>query len=86
MVCKGMSAQSNLEGDGGYVASVHVVMGMAGMGTSQNMVSSRPEWVEYSTDREFGLGMLVADESKLQLSFILDSDGQVSIEMLLCFW
>lgn len=42
------------------------------------MVSPRPEWVEYATDREFGLGMIVADSSKLQLSFILDADGQVT--------
>lgn len=41
------------------------------------MVNPRPEWVEYATDREFGLGMIVADSSKLQLSFILDADGQV---------
>jgi len=41
------------------------------------MVSPRPEWVEYASDREFGLGMIVADSSKLQLSFILDSDSQV---------
>lgn len=63
--------------DEGYVAPVHVVMGMAGMGLSQNMVEPRPAWVEYATDREFGLGMIIADSSMLKLSFILDSDGQV---------
>ena len=41
------------------------------------MVSPRPQWVEYASDREFGLGMIVADSNKLQLSFILDSDSQV---------
>ncbi|CAM9341268.1 unnamed protein product [Ectocarpus sp. 12 AP-2014] len=66
-----------------YIAPVHVVMGMAGMGLSQNMVSPKPEWVEYATDREFGLGMIVADSSKLQLSFILDADGQVGDEVVL---
>lgn len=44
---------------------------------SHNMASPRPEWVEYATDREFGLGMIVADSSRLQLSFLLDSDSQV---------
>lgn len=44
---------------------------------SKNMVSPRPQWVEYASDREFGLGMIVADSNKLQLSFILDSDSQV---------
>ncbi|CAM9414414.1 unnamed protein product [Laminaria digitata] len=83
-VCKGVSSQSPaVEGGEGYVAPVHVVLGMAGMGLSQNMASPRPEWVEYATDREFGLGMLVADRSKLRLSFILDTDGQVADEMML---
>lgn len=77
-VCKGMSSQGPAEGGRGYVAPVHVVLGMAGMGLSQNMVSPRPEWMEYGTDREFGLGMLVADRSKLRLSFVLDTDGQVT--------
>lgn len=76
-VCEGMSSQGHAEGSQDYVAPVHVVLGMAGMGLSQNMVSPRPEWVEYATDREFGLGMLVADRSKLRLSFVLDADGQV---------
>lgn len=77
MVCKGLSSE-NSEGDNdGYVAPVHVVLGMAGMGLSQNMVNPPPEWIEYATDREFGLCTLVADRSKLQLSFILNSDGQV---------
>lgn len=35
--------------------------------------------MEYASDREFGLGMIVADSSKLQLSFILDSDSQVRV-------
>lgn len=80
-VCKGFSSRSSqgtLDQGEGYVAPVHVVLGMAGMGLSQNMVSPRPEWVEYSTDREFGVGLLVADSSKLKLSFILDTDGQVN--------
>lgn len=88
-VCKGISsgypAHPRAEktgtslGDDGYVAPVHVVVGMAGMGLSQNMVEPRPEWVEYATDREFGLGMVVASRTMLKLSFILDSDGQVRI-------
>lgn len=77
-VCEGMSSQGHAERGQDYVAPVHVVLGMAGMGLSQNMVSPRPEWVEYATDREFGLGMLVADRSKLRLSFVLDADGQVT--------
>ena len=77
MVCKGVSTQSSEGGAEGYVAPVHVVLGMAGMGLSQNMVSPPPEWLEYATDREFGFCTLVADRSKLQLSFILNSDGQV---------
>ena len=84
MVCKGLSSENSEGGNGGYVAPVHVVLGMAGKGLSQNMVSPPPEWIEYATDREFGLCTLVADRSKLQLSFILDSDGQVRGEM--CFY
>lgn len=64
-------------GNEGYVAPVHVVVGMAGMGLSQNMVEPRPEWVEYATDQEFGLGMIVANSTTLKLSFILDSDDRV---------
>lgn len=74
-----MSSESPLKQDIGYVAPVHVVMGMAGMGLSQNMVSPKPEWVEYATDREYGLGLIVANETKLQLTFVLDSDGQVRV-------
>eukprot|EP00903_Cladosiphon_okamuranus_P008291 g7978.t1 len=81
-VCLGVSSRapnSNEE----YRAPVHVILGTAGMGLSKNMVSPRPQWVEYASDREFGLGMIVADSNKLQLSFILDSDSQVSDEMVL---
>ncbi|CAM9187858.1 unnamed protein product [Ectocarpus fasciculatus] len=81
--CVGPSSQRYSSQYEDYTAPVHVVMGMAGMGLSQNMVSPRPEWVEYSTDREFGLGMIVADSSKLELSFILDADGQVGDEVVL---
>lgn len=79
----GMSSESPTDQNEGYTAPVHVVLGMAGMGLSQNMVSPSPEWVEYATDREFGLGMIVADSSKLQLSFLLDGDGQVGDEVVL---
>lgn len=48
------------------------------------MASPRPEWVEYATDREFGLGMIVADSSRLELSFLLDSDSQVRL-FFCCF-
>lgn len=82
-VCTGMSSEIPTEQNKGYTAPVHVVMGMAGMGLSQNMVSPSPEWVEYATDREFGLGMIVADSSKLQLSFLMDGDGQVGDEVVL---
>ncbi|CAM9954384.1 unnamed protein product [Hapterophycus canaliculatus] len=82
-VCLGMSSDDPAVQNQGYRAPVHVVLGMAGMGLSQNMVSPSPEWVEYATDREFGLGMIVADSSKLQLSFLLDTDGQVGDEVVL---
>lgn len=83
MVCKALSSDNSEGDDDGYVAPVHVVLGMAGKGLSQNMVSPPPEWIEYATDREFGFCTLVADRSKLQLSFILDSDGQVRCDV--CF-
>lgn len=83
-VCKGVSSGRTVGGGDSYTAPVHVVLGMAGMGLSQNMVTPRPAWVEYGSDREFGLGMLVADRSKLQLSFVLDVDGQVSFGGRLC--
>lgn len=42
--------------------------------------------MEYASDREFGLGMIVADSNKLQLSFILDSDSQVRAWGGLCWF
>lgn len=53
---------------------------------SKNMVSPRPQWVEYASDREFGLGMIVADSNKLRLSFILDSDSQVCVRAFVLFF
>eukprot|EP00752_Nemacystus_decipiens_P007459 g6665.t1 len=82
-VCLGVSSRAPTTNNEEYRAPVHVIVGTAGMGLSTNMVSPRPQWVEYASDREFGLGMIVADSNKLQMSFILDSDSQVSDEMIL---
>lgn len=65
------------EWDEEYVAPVHVIVGMAGKGLSQNMVEPPPAWVEFETDREYGLGMITADRRTLKLTFYKDSDGEV---------
>ncbi|CAM9562615.1 unnamed protein product [Choristocarpus tenellus] len=71
------------EEQGGYVAPVHVVVGMAGMGLSQNLAEPRPKWVEYTNAYEWGVTLLEANATSLHLKFLLDVDGETADDVWL---
>jgi len=46
---------------------VHVVIGMAGMGLSQNLQKETPEWITYVDDQNFGFTQMKTTENKLEM-------------------
>jgi len=48
---------------------VHCVIGMAGMGLSQNLPVNPPSWLEYVDDQEYGYSTIETTEKYLRLQF-----------------
>jgi len=48
---------------------VHCVIGMAGMGLSQNLPVNPPYWLEYVDDQEYGYSTIETTEKYLRLQF-----------------
>ncbi|CAM9572762.1 unnamed protein product, partial [Phaeothamnion confervicola] len=66
-----------------YTAPVHLVVGMAGMGLTHNLNAARPEPFEYATDQQYGLAIMEANATALNVRFLLDIDGSVADELWL---
>jgi len=49
--------------------TVHVVIGMAGMGLSTNIQAPAPSWLQYMDDKEYGYTRLFITKKSLQMQF-----------------
>jgi hypothetical protein len=52
-------------------ATVHVVIGMAGMGLSTNIQPTPPSWLQYIDDKEYGYSRLFISRSSLHMQFLI---------------
>jgi len=50
-------------------APVHVVIGMAGMGLSQNIEDKQPDWSLYVDDQEYGYSIIQTTETSLHMEY-----------------
>jgi len=50
-------------------APVHVVIGMAGMGLSQNLETNKPNWAVYVDDQEYGYSTIETTEHTLHMQY-----------------
>lgn len=67
--------QQCVQSNGGYTAPVHVVIGMAGMGLSQNLVTPAPAWIHYVDDQEYGYTTLFANSTSLHMRYFSNTAG-----------
>jgi hypothetical protein len=59
--------QSKCHGEG--KAPVHVVIGMAGMGLSQNLEDPKPGWLQYVDDQEYGYSLIDTTAKTLHMRY-----------------
>lgn len=63
--------------DGSNRGPVHMVIGMAGMGLSQNIQAQQPHWFIKVDDQEYGYTRWQVTSHKLSVQFISDIDGGI---------
>jgi len=54
---------------------VHIVIGMAGCGLSQNLQTPQPEWIEYVDDNNYGFSKIVTTDKTLKFQYFRNVDG-----------
>eukprot|EP01126_Amoeba_proteus_P056732 TRINITY_DN716_c0_g1_i1.p1 TRINITY_DN716_c0_g1~~TRINITY_DN716_c0_g1_i1.p1 ORF type:complete len:653 (-),score=133.46 TRINITY_DN716_c0_g1_i1:155-2068(-) len=70
-VCLGSSGNQHVK------APIHIVIGTAGTGLSENVEVPPPPWIEYTNIHEWGYGRLWANSTDLSFNFVQISDGKV---------
>jgi len=63
-------------------ATVHVVIGMGGMGLSQNIQPEAPRWLDIVNDQEYGYSRLFINRTSLRMQF-LNEDRVIKDEFTL---
>eukprot|EP01116_Phalansterium_solitarium_P017202 TRINITY_DN4173_c0_g1_i1.p1 TRINITY_DN4173_c0_g1~~TRINITY_DN4173_c0_g1_i1.p1 ORF type:complete len:586 (-),score=221.07 TRINITY_DN4173_c0_g1_i1:325-2025(-) len=58
-----------------YAAPVHVVIGMAGMGLTQNLEVQPPSWLQIADDQEWGYSTIYANATALHMQFFSNVAG-----------
>eukprot|EP01136_Pigoraptor_vietnamica_P034749 Opistho-1_new@99067 len=62
---------------GPYAAPIHCVIGMGGMGLSQNLLATKPTWALVVNDKKYGYTRIRANATTLHMQFVGDQDGAV---------
>eukprot|EP00244_Chara_vulgaris_P002338 TRINITY_DN1408_c0_g1_i6.p1 TRINITY_DN1408_c0_g1~~TRINITY_DN1408_c0_g1_i6.p1 ORF type:complete len:617 (+),score=86.88 TRINITY_DN1408_c0_g1_i6:193-1851(+) len=63
--------------DGSFNAPVHLVVGMAGAGTCDNVRPVTPEWIEYLNTEQHGYVRLMVNATHLGYEFIGNNRGEI---------
>jgi hypothetical protein len=56
-------------------STVHVVIGMAGMGLSQNLETVKPKWIQYVDDQEYGYTRFWANATTFRMHYYGNDSG-----------